>query len=151
MKPFMNQKEVDFIFNFLNLGFKNILEWGSGGSTVYFPKVCEIDSWTSIEHNRDWYEKIKDSINEKVDLQLRDLDKDYTQIEGDFDLVLIDGRRREDCFLKAREFDCPILLHDSGRKRYWQWYKDYPHEIVLDGEGKEGKFYNHRGLALFYV
>lgn len=149
MKPFMNKKEIEFIRDLINeVGYKRIFEWGSGGSTVFFPLVCTIDSWTSIEHNKEWYDKIKDRVSNKVDLRLRNLDE-YPEIDGEYDLFIIDGRRRKDCFLNAIKTNSPILLHDSGRKRYFDWYKNYPHRIIFEGEGKKGDFWDHRGLALF--
>lgn len=38
------------------------LEWGAGGSTVYFPKFLAETQvpfhWHSLEHNAEWYENV---------------------------------------------------------------------------------------------
>ena len=39
-----------------------MLEWGSGGSTLYFSSFVE--KYYSIEHDKDWYEKVSEQIKE---------------------------------------------------------------------------------------
>jgi hypothetical protein len=41
----------------------DFFEFGSGGSTLFFEKYCK--SFTSVEHDKAWYEKIKIELMEK--------------------------------------------------------------------------------------
>ncbi len=47
-----------------NINNISMLEWGSGGSTLYFSDM--VDEYFSIEHDKTWYEKIKNLINDNV-------------------------------------------------------------------------------------
>ena len=46
-------------------GQNKILEWGSGGSTLYFPQF--VKHYISIEHDITWYNKIVFDVAENVD------------------------------------------------------------------------------------
>ena len=46
-------------------GKGKMLEWGVGGSTLYFPKLVE--NYVSIEHNQEWYEKLKPQLLDNVE------------------------------------------------------------------------------------
>lgn len=153
--PFMAQKEYEYIRDVINTHkLKKVLEWGSGASTLWFPQNCDIDKWVSIEHDKLYYDYLKPKINEKVDLRLLQDKNDYINIDGEFDFILIDGIYRQECLQRAFKVlstspQARIILHDSGRKEYFDWYKDYPHKIIFDGEGWLGNGWDHRGLAEF--
>ena len=61
--PFMHEKEYKFIESHLN-NQMTMLEWGSGGSTLYFSKF--VKNYHSIEHDQEWYDKIKPQIDDNV-------------------------------------------------------------------------------------
>jgi len=46
-------------------GKNKMLEWGSGGSTLYFPKLVE--NYISIEHSQEWYETLKPQLLNNVE------------------------------------------------------------------------------------
>lgn len=46
-------------------GQNKILEWGSGGTTLYFPQF--VKHYVSIEHDITWYNKIVFDVSENVD------------------------------------------------------------------------------------
>jgi hypothetical protein len=46
-------------------GKNKMLEWGCGGSTLYFPKL--VKNYVSIEHNQEWYEKLKPQLLDNVE------------------------------------------------------------------------------------
>ena len=148
--PWMKSKEMDIIDEVLNkLKPKNCLEWGSGYSTLLFPgRLPELNVWHSIEHNKEWYELLKDQItNQKVTLTFVEPDnKNYNSAgpynessEGiykdfetyinypqrynlKFDFVFIDGRSRKNCLRKAFELlndDGVIIVHDANRVDYF--------------------------------
>ena len=46
-------------------GKSKMLEWGGGGSTLYFPKLVE--NYVSIEHSQEWYETLKPQLLDNVE------------------------------------------------------------------------------------
>lgn len=60
-KPFMGGEEVAMIERYLSeLGKVDVLEYGSGGSTVRFAPQAK--RWYSIEHDADWAIKTRDAL-----------------------------------------------------------------------------------------
>jgi len=154
IKPLMRKGEINSIKKELlrlgQLGKKiNILEWGSGGSTVYFSKFLddnEIDyEWFSIEYNKNWYEeilnKLKDNSKIKIVLfdvgnnNIRQRNVDMTKyvkhpstLNKIFDFILVDGRKRRLCILEAQKIvssDGVVFLHDAQRTYYHCAIKNY--------------------------
>jgi precorrin-6B methylase 2 len=104
-----------------------IFEYGSGGSSLYF--ALRAKSIVSIEHNKDWYKKITQTLKEyKVNncqiklvegLLTKDIHNPYLSLtqsnfefekyvnsigdysDGHFDLVIVDGRSRVQCVKKS--------------------------------------------------
>jgi hypothetical protein len=59
IRHLMREWEIQIIKNILTkLKPRKCLEWGSGYSTVYFPKIAGC-KWISIEHDQIWFAKIK--------------------------------------------------------------------------------------------
>lgn len=105
-----------------------ILEWGSGGSTVFCAKRgAEV---TSIEHVPDWAQLVQTELKRRklsaqVTVHRIDLEAEYVdvidQLSGSFDLIVVDGRRRVECVLKAHSRVVPggwLVLDDSDREAY---------------------------------
>ena len=46
-------------------GQTKMMEWGSGGSTLYFPQL--VDYYVSIEHDIKWYDSVKKRISDNVE------------------------------------------------------------------------------------
>ena len=60
MKPRMFEKQIKIIESYLSE--KHImLEYGAGGSTFHFSKF--VQKYVSIEHDENWYEKLKNLVN----------------------------------------------------------------------------------------
>lgn len=104
-----------------------VFEWGSGGSTLWLADLeCIV---VSVEHDNEWFEKVEREIERRLHinaaLRFVPFGADYPgQIKKEgrlFDLILIDGRRRVECFKNAMpclaQGGC-IILHDSERERY---------------------------------
>ena len=133
MNIFMPGEDIIEIESFLkSRNIENMLEIGSGGSTLYFSKYVE--NYYSIEHDESWFEDVerwvdKEKISnvkmilrqkneipatdkaepivaeswDQLDCSSRSKEyKDYIQAPLDFgvlfDVVLVDGRARPECF-----------------------------------------------------
>ena len=121
-----------------------VFEWGCGRSTLWIQeRVSELHS---IEHHKGWYEQVKNKIEKgsdrgaEVTLHFCDIDSsdypDKINIFADdyFDVVIIDGRRRLECFKNALSKIRPgglLVLDNSGR---------YVPNIYL---GTKGTIYDH--------
>ena len=108
--PWLTYSSMDFLIPRLSKEF-TLLEYGAGYSTLFFSKYFK--NVTSIEHDNDWIDILKDkiSLNCNIISALSNKD-DYvlnTSLEGDYDIVLIDGLFRNDCAINA-----PKILNDIG-------------------------------------
>ena len=130
-KPWMSEKEINLIVKYLDKD-DIMMEWGSGGSTNYFPQFVE--KYYSIEHDKTWFDEIKNDIPSNVNYNFVGLDSNLTdptqkdQIKSyldfvdtfnveKFDKVLIDGRGRGWCASKILPYlkeDSIVFIHD-----YW--------------------------------
>jgi len=157
MKPQMQQKEIAVMENILSsFGHHvDVLEWGSGGSTVYFTKFLRDKgisyTWTSIEYNRVWYDRIsnmvKDDVNTNAvlfDVGNAELRQRYTDMEeyitypatlGEkYNVIFVDGRKRRRCMLEASKLLKPggmVLLHDARRTYYHCAFRAFPDSRLL--------------------
>lgn len=153
MKPLMQDHQIKIIENeLLNLNKSRllILEWGCGGSTVYFTDFLKRNgisyTWISIEHNPDWHMKVSACLSDdkNVSLHLFDLNNDKNnyvnfplQIGKKFDFILVDGRKRKECLIEAARLLNPcgvVILHDAQRSRYHGAFKYYPDSRFIDRE-----------------
>ena len=137
---------------------KTMLEWGSGGSTLYFSNfVKEI---CSFEHTTEWYEKVSQQIKEhdikNIDYNHVPSDLEFKKPQGHrrsdykgtpakyfrtyidavekygkskFDVILVDGRARLYCAIKAlpylKDGGC-LYMHDFfGRRQYHDVFDFY--------------------------
>jgi predicted O-methyltransferase YrrM len=132
--PWMHEKEIKLIEKYLSTD-KTMLEWGSGGSTLYFSE--KVKKMYSIEHDEIYYEKIKKTIPHNVEYFLvkpnkivppKESDfhsyKDYIEypikFEKKFDVILIDGRSRVECAKFALNIltnDGIVFVHDFWKKK----------------------------------
>ena len=162
-RPLMRCREIEIIEELLkNLQPKNCLEWGAGYSTTFFPRFLDKNAkWSSIEHDKRWYtkiEKMNKNHNSKVfyippnrsprreqygDGSFTDF-KDYIEFPkkfGRFDFILVDGRARKHCLIKAHNLiknKGIVVLHDANRKQYHGPFNLYKHQILFKDYRKEG-------------
>jgi len=118
-------------------------EWGSGASTLWLARRS--GEVVSVEHDAAWAESLRPILPENVELRVvvpeekagtsgigsskaGFTDLDFTAyveaidgVQGDFDLVVIDGRAREACLPRALERLAPggvIVFDNVDRQRY---------------------------------
>lgn len=60
--PWITFESKDFLDTYLDKD-KKVFEWGSGGSTIYFSS--RVSKIVSIEHNKEWFEKVASAIKDK--------------------------------------------------------------------------------------
>jgi len=156
---FTSKEEEIFLFNHLNKNIK-FLEYGSGNSTLqlssYVKKVI------SIEHNKEWYNKILPYVSDNVELYLCEPDKYYEEVKHDglyeqfetyitfpkkfgiFDVIFIDGRARIECAKFAKKIsheNTTIFIHDFFSRLELDNYKEiYDYLILEDSIGDMAKF-----------
>lgn len=119
-----------------------VFEWGSGASTIWLAKRA--GEVISVEHDQDWADQVCGRIQNLPQVQLNvvaptasgdvpsakfgfegQFFDDYVakidDVDGTFDLIVIDGRVREACLERAvtrLSEGGIILLDDYKRKRY---------------------------------
>lgn len=160
-KPWMVYEEIHIIEEILlNLRPKNCLEWGAGYSTLNFSKLLGKDAhWTSIEHERSWAEKII-GLNQDQNVRVIYIapnrspwtdqfrDGAYTDLAdyieypdklGKLDFILIDGRARKDCLIKALTLIDDrgiVVLHDANRRYYHGPFSSYKYQALFNDKRK---------------
>jgi spore maturation protein CgeB/SAM-dependent methyltransferase len=146
-KPFMDESEIASIRSALQIApsGSNVLEWGSGNSTLYFSQYLAADSsWLAIEHNEEWAAHVCGQIEatgrDNVALQFIPADGPFLDGIEDgtlaafrryvtepaaagnkFGLILVDGRARVACMGAAwdmLEANGIMVLHDAQRQEY---------------------------------
>lgn len=141
--PWFTHGALD-VLDEMDLSDKNILEWGSGSSTVWF--AAKAKSVVSIEANSKWYGDVIRELNQhnlfhKVSLILRKTNEGdqskidyYTEVPEGFkpDIVVVDGILRYECILKALTLPRPFILIVDN------WQQDYVFmcpsaEVALNG------------------
>jgi len=132
-----------------------ILEWGSGGSTVYFPQLLARHgigySWLSLEYKKEWYLAVSAQVNTDRNVRLVLFEvvgedpwsptctmDEYVSFPSTlgirFDVILVDGRKRRRCLKEAKSLLAPegmVFLHDAQRRRYHCALADYPDSLFL--------------------
>lgn len=161
--PWMCYEEIEIIENILQrLQPRHCLEWGTGYSTVYFSRFLPRNSlWISVDHDKNWeleIDNFKKDLNTKVfcvppnhypwtdnnnDGAYADL-VDYIEFPrkfAKFDFILIDGRGRKDCLIKANELITEkgiIVLHDAEREYYQEPFRLFKYQILMGGYNRNG-------------
>jgi len=160
LKPLMRKSEIKALEGTLfSLGKQkekiHILEWGSGGSTLYFSNFLEKSNisfdWLSLEYNKNWYEEVLKRVNNNSNIKIvlfdvgnnnlnqRNIEMneyvDYPKtLNKKFDFILVDGRKRRRCLLEAQKLLNPngmVFLHDAQRKYYHCALKNYPDSVFV--------------------
>lgn len=155
-KPKAKYREIAIIEEVLKTSKpKRCLEWGSGFSTLYFPKFLgEGASWISIEHDPEWAKRVTE-MNRNSNVTVHHIPPDHfpwtdehhdgaysdfkNYIEfpgrfGPFDFIFVDGRGRVDCLKKAGELltkEGIVILHDANRVYYHAAFPLFKHQVLF--------------------
>lgn len=103
-----------------------VFEYGAGASTAWLARRA--NEVISVEHHAGWHHALGRLISDCTNVTLwhRELEgADYigaiAEAGGQFDLIVVDGRRRIECLAQAVPFLKPdgiVLFDDSARRRY---------------------------------
>lgn len=106
-----------------------VFEYGSGNSTLWWSaRVARV---VSCEHDHQWFELMSSKLAANVDYNFVEMSRgdDYSKRisrhEGEFDIVVIDGRDRVNCAknsLPALKASGVILWDNSDRSDYAEGY-----------------------------
>jgi len=122
--PWVTYSFIDFIKE--RLGKQHtVFEFGSGNSTFFYAKYAGIV--VSVEHDKEWYEKIVKTKPENAEMIFCELIRggDYcrmpVKLGEKFDIIIVDGRDRVNCCKQAVDALSPngvVVLDDSEREFY---------------------------------
>ena len=157
MRPWLTDYEIALFEGILRKLAKRkthleILEWGAGGSTIYFPKFLlrrTVDFlWTAIEHDREWHEQVRLEMTTNTQIRLypnlndnpydEPMDEyvNYPTLDSKkYDLIFIDGRKRARCLAMAAKYIKPdgfVILDDAFRQKYHISFKYYKWRYLED-------------------
>ncbi|KFJ42920.1 FkbM family methyltransferase [Francisella philomiragia] len=122
--PWVTYGFIDFISDRLNENM-DIFEYGSGNSTLWYGE--RVKSVISVEHDENWFEKIKSSMPRNVTINYQELiyggnySKFSSSLNIKFDIVIVDGRDRVNCVknaINSIKENGIIVLDDSERDVY---------------------------------
>ncbi|NNE96468.1 MAG: class I SAM-dependent methyltransferase [Acidimicrobiales bacterium] len=142
--PWWTYKAIDEVESWLEQRPKTVVfEWGSGASTVWLQKRAT--SVTSVEHDETFSSIVQPYLGDNSTLLVRpgvssehprigSAKRGFTQldftayveaideVEGKFDLIVIDGRARSVCLERAtsRLNDGGIIVFDNSHRRRYQ-------------------------------
>lgn len=125
--PWWTYSFIDFIEKRLTSDLR-VFEYGCGNSTVWFStRVSEI---ISLEHDIVWGKKISSQLPIDVNCSVivRDLSNGYVEEidnHGLFDIVIIDGRLRGECFRQCLKSLSPggvVIWDDSNMPDFIEGY-----------------------------
>jgi len=122
--PWVTYSFIDYIKTHLKKQF-SVFEFGSGNSTFFYAKYAGLV--VSVEHDKEWYDKIVSTKPENSEMIFCELvrDGDYcrmpVKLEEKFDIIIVDGRDRVNCCkqaINAVSENGVIVLDDSEREFY---------------------------------
>jgi predicted O-methyltransferase YrrM len=118
---------------------ERILEWGPGGSTELMMQECPNAEIVSYEHDAKWFKAAVAKISSENVFVRHANDKDYYEpgVHGEFGVIFVDGRWRNECLESAPSLLCRggvVILHDSERVPYHKAWKPI-YDILEEEEG----------------
>lgn len=148
--PWVTYSFIDFITGRINKS-QHIFEYGSGNSTIFYAERAA--SVTSVEHDKNWYEKVKGTSPANAEMIFCELHRDgeYAKKAGllnkKFEIIIVDGRDRVNCCKYSIDALAPngvLVLDDSERRTYHQA------RIFLEEKGFKEISFSGISPGLFY-
>ena len=139
--PWYTYPAIEFLNQF-DFSDKKVFEFGLGNSSLYWSERCL--SLISIEHDQDWFNKIKNNIRSNQRLFLRKNKDEYVksinELESEFDIIIIDGGYRQDCAKEVkkklnRESGIVILDNSDWYAETAKFLRDSLNMIQIDFHG----------------
>ncbi len=155
--PWVTYSFIEFIKPFLT-SEKTLFEFGSGNSTLFY--ASKVKHVFTAEHNREWFEKINNIVPSNVTIKFFELDGlDYVRsillFDNKFDIVIIDGRKRNECIKntvnKITETGI-IVLDDSERSDYNEGIDFLAANgfLKIDFWGPSPGYFHNKCTSIFY-
>jgi hypothetical protein len=140
--PWYTYPAVEYLQN-IDFAGKTVLEYGCGNSSFFWcRKAAKV---TSIEHNREWFDKISRIAckNHELIFCAEENYESPAEIEGrKFDIIIIDAVKRPECAKILRRYldlgaadGCMVILDNSD------WYKNSARFIREDFDMIEADFH----------
>ncbi len=124
--PWYTYPAIEYLNN-INFSEKSVFEYGSGNSSIYWSNKAK--DVISVEHDKDWFEKVKNSIKDNQTLLYKEDSYEYEKsIEltiKKFDVIIIDAIRRDLCaktiinHLNITSTEGYLIILDNS-----DWYKN---------------------------
>lgn len=151
--PYMSEGEIEVMNALFEVRFpERVLEWGCGGSTIYWPNRYDfIRVWVAVEHLEEWAVKLKGLCAPSVVVLHMDnhFYCDALLYNDPFDLILVDGMWRVACMKVASQILAPrgvVVLHDCVRESYDPTREYFEHsEVIREPFSRYGS-----GLEIFW-
>lgn len=117
--PWLTYPAIEFLKKRVRKNM-SVFEYGCGESTYWWAGM--VNEVISVEHDREWYEKIRKKLPKNVSLSYvkLDYDGDYSKMVSKyanrFDIIVIDGRDRINCAMNALIAlkPCGIIIWDNS-------------------------------------
>lgn len=155
--PWLTYSFLDFLNGRLN-NKMTLFEYGSGNSTLYFSNI--VKKVVSVENDLDWLKRINPLLPDNATIHHHSLDsteyeKAILNQEEEYDLIIIDGRKRVACLKNSIERIKPqgvVILDDAERPEYSEafsfmnehGYKNIPFSGIAIGA------IHHKLTTVFY-
>ncbi|MDQ0637035.1 hypothetical protein QF042_000600 [Pedobacter sp. W3I1] len=148
--PWVTYSFIDFIKERINKT-QHVFEYGSGSSTIFYAERA--GSVTSVEHDKGWFDKVKNTSPANAEMIFCQLEKDgeyakkATLIDKKFDIIIVDGRDRVNCCkysVAALSSNGVLVLDDSEREAY------NPARVLLKAQGFKEISFSGISPGLFY-
>ena len=156
--PWVTYSFIDFIKSRLNKQH-TVFEFGSGNSTFFYAKYAGLV--VSVEHDKEWFDKIYKDKPENSELIFCELvrDGDYCRVpvklEEKFNIIIVDGRDRVNCCKQAVDAiaDNGVIVLDDSERDFYKEGIDFMvkrgfKELSLSGISP-GLFYR-KSTSVFY-
>jgi len=171
--PWMNFEVIRWLQSYLTRDM-TLFEWGSGGSTLFYAKL--VKQVISIEYDKAYFDFVKQQLQGRENAQLvlappektgefksfapQHLGSYFDQYvktidqypDGTFDVIVVDGRQRNECFKRALNKINPegIIVFDNFEREIYQKSQHHPGISHFMVEGLVPFNYAIGSTAIFY-